>query len=89
MNLLVDIGNARIKWASQDGDSLQTGAPMSRHNKAFKDIARPAWKDMDAPQRVIISNVAGAEYQKAVTTWVKRRWRVTPEYLHASRNTTV
>jgi type III pantothenate kinase len=85
MNLLVDIGNARIKWALQDKDSLQTGSPMLRHNKAFKDIARPAWKDLETPQRVIISNVAGTDYEKAVATWVKRRWKLTPEFLRASK----
>lgn len=85
MNLLVDIGNARIKWVSQEGDSLQPGAPMLRHNKAFKDIARPAWKDLETPKRVIVSNVAGTEYEKAVATWVKRRWKLVPEFLRASK----
>jgi type III pantothenate kinase len=85
MNLLVDIGNARIKWASQDKGTLHTGSPVLRHNKAFKDIARPAWKDLETPQRVIVSNVAGTEYEKAVATWIKRRWKLTPEFLRASK----
>lgn len=85
MNLLVDIGNARIKWASQDSDGLQTGSPILRHNKAFKDIARPAWKDLETPQRVIVSNVAGSDYEKAVATWVKRRWKLLPEFLRACK----
>jgi type III pantothenate kinase len=85
MNLLVDIGNARIKWALQTADNLQTGSPMLRRNKVFKDIARPAWKDLETPQRVIVSNVAGTEYEKTVATWVKRRWKVAAEFLRASK----
>ncbi len=81
MMLLVDIGNARIKWALQDADNWKIGEPLQRQNRAFKDIARPAWKDLDAPGRVIISNVAGEDYRKSVQTWVKRRWKVTPEFL--------
>ncbi|MFQ5642177.1 MAG: type III pantothenate kinase [Thiogranum sp.] len=81
MILLVDIGNARIKWALQDADSWNVGEPLQRQNRAFKDIARPAWKELDAPERVIVSNVAGEEYRKSVQTWVKRRWKVTPEFL--------
>jgi type III pantothenate kinase len=84
MNLLVDIGNARIKWALQDGENLQTGQPILRENKAFKDIARPAWKDLEPPRRIIIANVAGSEYERSVSTWVKRRWKVVPEYLRAT-----
>jgi len=81
MMLLVDIGNARIKWALQNADNWKTGEPLQRQNRAFKDIARPAWKDLDAPERVIVSNVAGEDYRKSVQTWVKRRWKVTPEFL--------
>jgi len=84
MNLLVDIGNARIKWALQDAENLQPGMPLLRQNKAFKDIARPAWKELEPPQRVIVSNVAGADYQKSVHTWVKRRWKIAPEFLCAT-----
>lgn len=81
MNLLVDIGNTRIKWALQDGDDWTSGTPLIRGNKAFKDIARPAWKELDTPERVIVSNVAGVEFGKSVHTWVKRRWKLAPEFL--------
>ena len=81
MNLLIDIGNARIKWALQDEGGWKSGLPLLRQQKAFKDLARPAWKELDPPERVIISNVAGSDYEKSVRTWVKRRWKVTPEFL--------
>ncbi|HHJ16247.1 MAG TPA: type III pantothenate kinase [Gammaproteobacteria bacterium] len=81
MILLVDIGNARIKWAVQEGESWTAGEPLPRQKRAFKDIARPAWKELETPTRVIISNVAGDEYRKSVHTWVKRRWKIAPEFL--------
>jgi len=83
MNLLVDIGNARIKWALQDEDSWTDGEAQLHKGRAFKDIARPIWKDLAQPERVIVSNVAGREYEKSVQTWVKRRWKVIPEFLRA------
>ncbi len=83
MNLLVDIGNTRIKWALQDGDEWISGAPLPRGKKPFKDIARPAWKELETPDRVIVSNVAGEEFEKSVRTWVKRRWKIQPEFLHS------
>ena len=79
--LLIDIGNARIKWALQEAGDWKTGEPLQRLNKAFKDIARPAWKDLETPERVIVSNVAGEEYRRSVQTWIRRRWKVTPEFL--------
>jgi type III pantothenate kinase len=83
MNLLVDIGNARIKWAVQESGSWKTGEPLMRQQRAFKDLARPAWKELGTPGRVIVSSVAGEDYRKSVHTWVKRRWKVIPEFLHA------
>jgi len=83
MNLLVDIGNARIKWAVQDSTGWKTGEPLIRQQRAFKDLARPAWKELETPDRVIVSSVACEDYRKSVHTWVKRRWKVIPEFLHA------
>ena len=83
MNLLVDIGNARIKWGLQDGDSWTDGEAQLHKGRAFKDIARPIWKDLVQPERVIVSNVAGREYEKSVQTWIKRRWKVVPEFLRS------
>ena len=83
MNLLVDIGNARIKWALQEGNSWSDGEAQLRKGRAFKDIARPLWKDVKQPERVIVSNVAGRDYEKSVETWVKRRWKVMPEFLRS------
>lgn len=85
MNLLVDIGNARIKWALQEGDSWTSGSPLVRQNKAFKDLARPAWKELETPARVLVSSVAGGDYDKSVHTWVKRRWKLAPEFLRSSK----
>ena len=83
MILLIDIGNTRVKWALQDGDDWVSGKPLLRGSKPFKDIARPAWKELETPERVIVSNVAGAVFEKSVRTWIKRRWKITPEFLHS------
>jgi len=81
MRLFVDIGNARIKWAVLEGDQWRDGEAQLHKGRAFKDVARPAWKDLQQPERVIVSNVAGRDYEKSVETWIKRRWKVKPEFL--------
>ncbi len=83
MNLLLDIGNARIKWALGDLEQFRVEEPMPHDGKPFKDLARPCWKELEAPDRVIVSNVRGSDYEKSVQTWVRRRWKVTPEFLRS------
>ncbi|MEE9492366.1 MAG: type III pantothenate kinase [Gammaproteobacteria bacterium] len=83
MNLLLDIGNSRIKWALQRDEGLEVKEPLLRNDKAFKDIARPAWKDLESPVRVIISSVAGETFDKSIRTWIKRRWKMYPDFLRS------
>jgi len=81
MNLLLDIGNTRIKWAMQEHDGQRYGVPLLHKGQGFSDIAQDAWKGLEKPERVIISNVAGKAIEKKVTAWLKKTWKVTPEYL--------
>ena len=86
MNLFLDIGNARIKWALGDEGQVKVGDPIPHQGKPFKDLARPCWKELEAPERVIVSNVRGDDYEKSVRTWVKRRWKVAPEFVRSEPN---
>ncbi len=86
MKLLLDIGNSRIKWALAGDEGWRAGEPLARDGKAFKDVARPAWKELEAPERVIVSSVAGGDYDKSVRTWVKRRWKRDVEFLVATES---
>lgn len=85
MNLYLDIGNARIKWALGDQEQFKVGEPIPHAGKPFKDLARPGWKELEAPERVIVSNVRGADYEKSVHTWLRRRWKIAPEFVRSER----
>lgn len=87
MNLLLDIGNTRIKWATLANDSLEPGEPVIRENNSFKDLVPAAWLAFEGIERVIIASVAGAAFNKSIRTWVKRTWRVDCEFLVPSAQT--
>ncbi len=70
MILLVDAGNSRIKSArSADGDItlLEPVPTASREPPA-------AWCELDPPQRVLVSSVAGADVGAMIRQWVKQLW---------------
>jgi type III pantothenate kinase len=81
MNLLLDIGNTRIKWAWSDEGDFTPGGSLEKDKKAFKDLVPAEWLESEQPQRVIVSSVAGVTFTKSVRTWVKRAWRVDCEVL--------
>lgn len=74
MNLLVDVGNSRIKWGTE---AIGVCSPLGneprppQHTEALLDRC---WASLPTPDRVLVSNVAGAGVAKVIAEWVKHRW---------------
>ncbi|MDT8386499.1 MAG: type III pantothenate kinase [Thiogranum sp.] len=81
MNLFLDVGNSRIKWATQEQENWTYGAPLVHKGQTIKDIAEAAWKELEKPERIVISNVAGPAVEKRLTAWFKKSWKILPEYV--------
>lgn len=79
-NLLVDIGNSRIKWAISAGDSWRVGRPIeNRGDKSDLSL----WQDLSRPAGVFISNSAGQSCYPAVADWCMSHWEVVPMVLQS------
>ncbi len=79
MHVVVDFGNTRIKWARvEDGKLAERGQAVHRDGLepalAVFEAALPA-----APERVLVSNVAGPAVAQRLTDLVRRRSGVAPE----------
>ncbi len=83
MILLLDIGNTSMKWAFLQDGNLQGQGSTVRADKEFKDLAKASWPDIEPPERVLVCNVAGPAMKKSANLWIKRRWKVTPEFIQA------
>lgn len=81
MILLIDIGNTRLKWAFVNGEELRDPASTHREDKEFKDLAKAHWAELEPPERVLVCNVAGPAWKKSANLWIKRRWKVAPEFV--------
>jgi type III pantothenate kinase len=82
MNLLVDLGNSRLKWAWQapGGLDVQTRALRGR---GAQELYAEAWPGGDAPARVLAACVTGETWQSALAAFARRRWRVEVEFARA------
>jgi type III pantothenate kinase len=82
MNLLVDIGNTRIKWASQlDQRLVSTDAVVHRDQEDLSVLIDRCWLNLEPPARIIVSNVAGEQIEQALIGWVRGAWGVVPEFV--------
>ena len=96
MNLVVDAGNSRIKWAfaklTSDPvlDVKQAGNAFygkSDERVAFlTGVLESTWTTFPTPTRVLVSNVGGDKVQECLTAWVKRHWQVAPEFVPSREN---
>lgn len=84
MKLLLDIGNSAIKWAQAEGTSLLRSGRFIHRGADFGQLAAAAWQGLDAPQRVVVSNVAGTAMARQLTLWTERHWRLVPQFVRAS-----
>lgn len=84
MNLLIDIGNSRLKWAVDDGDSMRVGRSATL-DAPLETIAHRLWHDLPRPDRVVVSNVKGQATERALRAWGAERWNIEPVFVRPNR----
>jgi type III pantothenate kinase len=74
MILAIDCGNTRLKWGVHDGDVWRDTGSVPVAN-----IARlvTAWKKMAAPEKIVVSDVAGDAARRRLDG-ILSRWPVAP-----------
>jgi len=86
MDLLVDIGNSRLKYVSRPPDRQTPGALVIDDD--IENRLRSAWQRLAAPQRIIVASVGAHEtflclasvarelgWPEPVAVGVRRQWR--------------
>lgn len=81
MILLIDAGNTSLKWGELDGATLRAVGRAFHAGQDMREVATQAWGELPAPERVIVGNVAGERFARSLRGWMKRTWRLVPEFL--------
>ncbi|MHB8551688.1 MAG: type III pantothenate kinase, partial [Acidiferrobacterales bacterium] len=84
MNLLVDLGNSRLKWALAHGSEWRTGG--FAYGVQFGPDLDREWSDIGRPRRVVAANVSSAERARALASWIQHRWAMPVDFLEAGRS---
>ena len=82
MNLLIDLGNTRLKWAQHAPDAWQVQTCTLTPQDVIH-LLDQAWRGMSAPRKIVISNVAGAHTLEAMQRWITSHWSLTPHVIRA------
>lgn len=82
MNLLVDLGNSRLKWAQGAPDSWHTGA-VAHAGENMQAVLDAAWGKLVRPEKIVLSSVVAANTRDVLLAWCQRRWSLAPQVVQA------
>lgn len=85
MNLLIDIGNSRIKWAFSAGITLNDHAAFEYKQKSMSELLEKHWHASASPDAVYIANVAGPGVEEIVSAVIRQKWQIKPLFIEAQR----
>ncbi len=77
MNLLLDLGNSRLKWACAENIELRIIGQTLVHSEITSPILRALWQDF-LPTKISVSSVGKAALLNIITTLARELWRDIP-----------
>lgn len=80
MDLLIDVGNSRIKWAFSQAGKLSAHG-CAEHCCVVPSEASQTWLTGEPPARVVVANVAGDVYGRLLNDWAQKQWQLNVEYV--------
>ena len=84
MNLLIDIGNSRLKWAVSDQDNWQTGSEQVS-GSGLSVILDNIWQDVARPDKIVIASVVDPDRASQIGEWLRSRWSLSPIWVTAQK----
>jgi type III pantothenate kinase len=74
-DLLVDLGNTRLKWAQSASGCWLPGAAVHR-DRGIGEVLDDAWAQLERPRRVMLVSVAAPADTGLLELWLNERWGV-------------
>lgn len=83
MNLLLDLGNSRLKWAASDAAGLHPGPALAWDASDFDVALQDQWRGLPAPQRILGASVTAGDRRQRVERALLARFDQAPEWLRS------
>lgn len=78
MNILIDLGNSRLKWARHAPGLWRSEAALLEGEDDMGLLLDREWNGIPAPQKVIVCSVSSAQRLRVLEQWALTHWSVTP-----------
>ena len=75
MQLLIDFGNTRLKWAVLRAGEFRFGGDAAYKQQALSELLRAWWADLETPAAILCASVAADDYRQALQDWCQSQWQ--------------
>ncbi|HEX6833149.1 MAG TPA: type III pantothenate kinase [Rudaea sp.] len=84
MNLLIDLGNSRLKWATWNAAVLRPGSALVHLGSIDNVDFSALWKDTPVPAQVWVASVAAAALEETLARSLRDRFALEPHFVRSS-----
>jgi len=74
MQLLIDFGNTRIKWALQQQGEFTYGGEAVYKQDSLDSLLEQWWGELPAPAGILCASVTSQGYNETLDQWCQHRW---------------
>jgi type III pantothenate kinase len=74
-DLLIDLGNSRLKWAHSAPGRWTHGA-VTHRQREMMGVLDEAWAGLEKPARALFVSVAADDRSRALEAWIETKWGV-------------
>ena len=82
--MLLDVGNTTLRWALRDGHELAGQGSFVHRGHEIGALVEEAWADLEAPDSMAVSNVAGRSVRDAISRWAGDHWNLQPVFVRVN-----
>ena len=75
MDLLIDLGNSALKWATIHDGFLSKGRSFLHKSCLKAGQFEAEWAELSAPNRVVIASVLDSGVAAELEAWIAKRWQ--------------
>lgn len=85
MIILLDMGNSRLKWVSQEDKTLSAMQSFSGSRAGIKGALNKQFKHLQHVEQIFVSNVAGQKLAQQLSEWTQLHWQIEPVFVNTEK----
>lgn len=75
MNLLIDIGNSRLKWGLLQNGAIFSQMALDHQQNDWQTLLLKSWQQLEKPQKIAICSVASPEKAEQIIDLANQLWK--------------